>query len=206
MIELNFDQGSIEWHEARQGKVTGTSLASVMGSKKVQDTLMYKLISERMTDPQIPEWDTEAVKRGREMEPIAVAAISEYYDLCYEVCGFLVSEEFPMFGFSPDAVYKENGIIIGGAETKCPNSNKHVEYLLKDEIPKEYYWQVIAPFICCDDIQWWDFVSYDDRNYDRPLFTVRVKREKIITEVNLARKTLGDFLDKVREAHEGLVF
>ena len=88
MIELDLEQGSLEWHNERAGRVTGTSLQSAIGAKysaakktwtigdkKVQETLSYSLISERMTEVQIVELNTAAVERGRELEKLNVLQV-----------------------------------------------------------------------------------------------------------------------------------
>ena len=111
------------------------------------------------------------------------------------------------FAISPDAVSRnDKAKIIGGLETKSPDSKKHVEYLLKDEIPKEYFFQVIAPFVVSDDIEFWYFASYDDRNYSRPLFLKKVLRQDVEKQIQEARIKLKAFLDNVSEMHQGLIF
>ena len=156
MIELELEQGSLEWHIERAGRVTGTSLQSAIGAKysnpkklwtigdkKTQETLSYSLISERMTEVQIVELNTAAVERGRELEPFAIKAVSKLKNTEFLECGMLISEDMPEFGFSPDAVFKDSkDVIVGGLETKCPSSKKHIEYLIKNQVPSEYYWQV----------------------------------------------------------------
>ena len=206
MIELELEQGSLEWHQERAGRVTGTSLKSALGSKKVQETLTYELIAERMTEVQVIELNTPAVERGRELEPFAVEAARKETGEHYEECGMLICKEMQDFGFSPDAVIRRDGLIIGGLETKCPSSKKHVEYLIKNEIPKEYYHQVLAPFICSDDIEWWYFASYDDRNYEKPLFIIRVTREELRPAIEKGKTDLKAFLKSVCDKHEDLVF
>lgn len=220
MIELEVEQGSIEWHHERAGRVTGTSLQSALGAKysnpkkkwtigdkKVQETLSYGLISERMTEVQIVELNTAAVERGRELEPFAIKEVSKLKKIDFLECGMLISEIHPEFGFSPDAVFKDSkGVIVGGLETKCPSSKKHIEYLIKNELPSEYYWQVLSPFICSDDILWWDFASYDDRNYECPLFCIRIHRKDVEEHVKQAREVLTEYLLIVKQTHENLVF
>lgn len=218
MIELEVEQGSIEWHQERAGRVTGTSLKSALGAKytiksgwtvgdkKQQETLSYELIAERMTEVQIVELNTAAVERGRELEPFAIKEAGKLTGENYEECGMLICEEMQDFGFSPDSVVKNDGVIIGGLETKCPSSKKHVEYLINNKVPNEYHWQVLAPFICSEDVIWWDFASYDDRNYEKPLFIIRVKREEVIKQVEAAKAELKSFLQSVCDKHEELVF
>ena len=106
MIELDLEQGSLEWHNERAGRVTGTSLQSAIGAKysaakktwtigdkKVQETLSYSLISERMTEVQIVELNTAAVERGRELEPFAIKSVSDLKKINFQECGMLISEE-----------------------------------------------------------------------------------------------------------------
>lgn len=206
MYKLDVEQGSAEWHDNRHGNVTGTRLKSATGTPKVQQTLMYELVAERMTEPEIIELNTPAIQRGNEQEPFAIKAASEYRDIEFTTCGMLVCEEIEHFKVSPDAIFEVDGVIIGGLETKCPASKTHVSYLLNDEVPKEYFPQVLAPFVCGDSVEWWDFASYDDRNYERELFITRVHRKDIEAEIEAARLKLTEFLAMVKSVHLGLTF
>lgn len=205
MIESEFEQGTIEWHHERAGRVTGTSLKSALGSPAVQKTLMFELVAERMTEVEIVELNTPSVERGRELEPFAIAEAAKLTGENYEPCGMLICETMQDFGFSPDSVVRKDSVIVGGLETKCPNSKKHVEYLINGVIPKEYYFQVIAPFIASDNVMFWDFVSYDDRNYEKPLFHIRIERNQI-EGIEIMREKLHSFLAMVAEKHESLTF
>ena len=77
MRKIDINQGSLEWHQARWGKVTGTSLKSAVGSPKAQQTLALDLVAQRMTEPQIMELETPAVIRGRELEGFARQKVIE---------------------------------------------------------------------------------------------------------------------------------
>jgi len=205
MRKINVEQGSYDWHCHRQGKVTGTTLKSALGSPKVQDTLMYKLIAERMTEPQIGDINSDAVTRGREFEPIARKAVIKKTGIEFTETGMLVSDDTEWFGISPDAIYEEGGKVVGGLEIKCPDSKKHIEYLINNKLPKEYVEQVKAAFIMSDDIQWWYFASFDDRNYELPLFLLKVTREDF-KEIHGDRKELKVFIDRVNEKHSEITF
>jgi len=204
MRKVNCEQGSHEWHKLRQGIVTGTSLKSALGTPAVQQTLLYQLVAERMTEPQIVELTSAPVVRGIELEPIARAVISKHLGLDFKEAGMLFSDDLPGFGFSPDAIYEEDGEVIGGLEIKCPGSKKHVEYIINGDLPKDYAAQVMAPFLLSDKVKWWYFASYDDRNYERPLFTIKVNRK--LLGISDERDKLKLFIDKVDLAHSKLTF
>jgi putative phage-type endonuclease len=206
MYKVDMEQKSIEWLKARHGNVTGTSLASALGTPAVQKTLMYSLIADRMTEVQMNDLSTPAIDRGNELEPFAIRATEEETGIQFAETGLLLNDTYPRFSISPDGIVEdENGIIIGGIETKCPNSKKHVEYLIKDEIPKEYLHQVKAPFVMSDDVKFWVFASFDDRNYERPLFVKTVTRDDF-NDIDECRAKLLKFLDVVNDGHMDLTF
>lgn len=218
MIEvIEVEQGTIEWHNERFGHVTGTRFQSaigakmsrgkwVIGDKKVQDTLMSELISERMSQNEVDDFKTKDMQRGNDLEPMAIAATSAFNDIEYQECGMLYNPEIQWCKFSPDGVHYRDGKIVGGVETKCPSGKKHVQYMLADEIPQEYFWQVAAPFIISDQIEFWDFTSFDDRNYEREIFTIRATRNDFAEYIEPAREALKSFLSRVEETHAGLTF
>lgn len=205
MIKHDVEQGSFEWHKLRQGKVTGTTLKSALGTPRVQETLMYRLISERMTEPQIDDINVKSIQRGKEIEPVARRAVIEETGLNFVETGLLVSEWATDFALSPDAIYEEGGKVVGGLEIKCPDSKKHVEYLINGGLPKEYAEQVMAPFILDDTIQWWYFASFDDRNYEAPLFLLKVTRADF-DNLEADREKLVEFLVMVHMKHMEITF
>lgn len=219
MHKINVEQGSIEWHEQRFGCVTGTRIQNAVGAKwdarnkkwklgdkKIQQTLMFELLSERMSENEVNDFTSQAMERGNELEPFAIKAASESMTLDYQTCGMLGCDYSEHFKFSPDAIFEKNEVVIGGLETKCPSGKKHIEYILNDEIPREYFWQVMGAMILDDDVEWWDFCSYDDRNYERPIFMIRADRSDYAELITEARKELLNFLNDVEEVHVGMTF
>lgn len=205
MRKIDIEQGSYEWHCERQGKVTGTTLKSALGTPKVQATLMYKLIAERMTEPQIDDLNTTAIARGREIEPIARNAIIRKTGIDFIETGMLANDDIPGFALSPDAIFEEAGEVVGGLEIKCPDSKKHIEYIANNVLPKEYVDQVKAPFLLSDKIQWWYFASFDDRNYELPIFLLKITRD-YFKEIPSERTKLKTFIKRVNDTHADLTF
>lgn len=206
MIVSNVEQGSVDWHNLRHGKVTGSKLKGVYGIRTASQTILKTIVSERMTELDLENFCGKKMEWGNQWESMALEKAAEYRGIDFEVCGMMISEEMEGFGLSPDGVYYQKKVIVGGAECKCPDSHTHVGYMLGDELPKEYKWQVLGNFIMSDKIEWWDFVSFDPRNYNRPLFVHRTHRKDVEEEIVKAKKKLIDFLNQVNEAHLGLIF
>jgi len=204
---INLEQGSLEWLRFKAGKVSGTSLKDAVGSPKVRDTFTNRLLAERMTETVNEELNTSAVLHGVETEPLALKAVIKETGTPFETIGMIAPDDIENYAISPDAIcYNRVGVIEGGLEIKCPNSKKHIEYIRKGVVPKEYWHQVLAPFLCDDSINWWCFASFDDRNYERPLFMVQVCRNEIETEILEAKVKLLEFLATVDEEYYNLTF
>lgn len=203
---INVEQGSNEWHKERAGRITGTSLKYAIGSAKVQETLMNELIAEKMTEIQPVDLNSEAVQRGRDLEPVALKAVRERTDIDFVTTGMIAPDNIDEYAISPDAIHYDDGVVIGGLEIKCPNSKKHVEYIRGGVVPKEYKWQVLAPFLVDESVQWWDFASFDDRNYEIPLFIVRTYRKDILKDIVDASVNLNDFIDRFNQEYLKLTF
>ena len=156
---LEIPQGSDQWHEERFRSVTGTKIQSAIGAKyskakgewslgdkKIQQTLLMELVSEWQSELEIDDYCSADMERGNELEPLSVAAASKRLKKNFVPCGMLQSDTLPNFKFSPDAVYYNNeGVIVGGYETKSKSGKKHIEYTLAGEIPPEHFWQCLCP-------------------------------------------------------------
>ncbi len=208
MRRVDVEQRSIDWHNLRKGCVTGTTLKSAIGSAKVQQTLMNKIIAERMTELQIDDISSKHIDRGVDLEPMAKKAVIQNTGIEFIETGILESDDFDFFKVSPDAIYIEDDKIVGGLEIKCPASNTHVKYLRDNYVPEDYHCQVYAPFLMSDDVKWWLFVSYDDRNYEKPLFMYKAYRDYFGDPKSIKndRNKLKDFLRSVASEHESLSF
>jgi putative phage-type endonuclease len=205
MIRVDIEQGSQEWLALRWGKITGTSMKDAIGTPTVQKSLTYKIVAERMTEPQSTELNSPAVLRGIELEPMARLATIQATGIEFEETGMLLSETIDGVGFSPDGIHERDGVVVGGLEIKCPGSNKHVEYMAENTIPKAYAAQVMTPFLLSDEVESWHFVSYDDRNYERPIFILKVTREDF-PKIEEDREKLLAFIARVNDLHEQLTF
>ncbi len=213
---INIKQGSDQWHEERFRSITGTKMQSsigakystakktwTLGDKKVQRTLLLELVSEFQSELEIDDWTNESMQRGHDLEPISMAKAAERLGVVFESCGMLQSEKYPMFKFSPDAICKNNdGVIVGGYETKSKAGKKHIEYMEDDIVPTEHLWQCLCPMIMDDCVEWWAFGHYDDRNHINDLFIKKIYRSDYTELIEQARALIDGFIKDVMAAVE----
>ena len=155
------DQGTTEWHEARAGIVTASTMRNLVTSAgKVADNdtsrgFIRQLATERIIG--VPEftYPTRPMQRGNLLEPHARELYAEHYAPVEEV-GFirLDTDEYSL-GYSPDGLVGHDGLI----EIKSPGPKEHLRTILDDDVPSVYKWQVqVGLFVT--GRSWLDFISY----------------------------------------------
>lgn len=155
---FTFDQNSNEWLRARMGIPTASEFATVMasgrggGESKTRRTYMLKLLGERMTGEPSENFTTQAMERGHEMEQEARDAYCFMTGNDFDLVGFMRNGEK---GASPDALIEDNGLLE--IKTKVPH--RHLDALLRDEVPSEHIAQIQGQ-IWISEREWCDFISY----------------------------------------------
>ena len=157
------EQGSVEWHALRCGKVTASRIGDMMARTKSgwgASRANYKaqLVAERLTGLVADGFSNAAMQWGIDTEPAARAAYEMYADQAIELVGFVDHPRIAMSGASPDGLVGDSGLV----EIKCPNTGTHIETLLGGSVPQKYVLQMLWQ-MACTGRQWCDFVSYDPR-------------------------------------------
>jgi len=141
MIYKDIEQGSLEWFEIKWGKIGGTLSKGLFVNS---DTLFIDILSQRLEDFEPSDsFQSEAMERGNELEPFAIEYAEKYSGVKFNSVGWIQSEDNELLGLSPDGITEDETIAV---ETKCLGRKKHIEVLLKDEIPLEYIQQCIHYF------------------------------------------------------------
>lgn len=202
----NFEQRSYEWALMRRAKVTGTSIKDIFKSDYLD--LIDKLIAEEETE-EVPDdsFVTDAMQRGIDLEPVAIAEYSEVRNLKVTPVGFLQNEHsFPWFGISSDGLVYQDDQLIGAVEVKCPETKTHVKRLRQAKLPNEYKYQVMSHFIVSDDIEWVDFISFDPRFVRKPIFIHRTYRTDCLEQLDEMRTRMFEFEAKLSDMKEQILF
>ena len=195
---IHLEQGTDEWKMARLGHVSASNLDAVMAKVKTGEAktrLDYKIrvATEQITNAIQDSYSNQYMEWGIEQEPFARMAYEARTESFVEKTGFWKHPDIKWFGCSPDGLVGDDGLI----EIKCPKSTTHVKYLLDNQLPDDYYWQVHGQMLVTGR-KWVDFISFDPRMPEhKQLFIIRVNRdEEIMAQLKVA--VIG-FLGEVDE-------
>jgi len=172
------EQGTNEWHLMRLGKVTGSRVAELMAKTKSGEAAsrknyMMELLCQRLTGKREESFNSLAMQRGTELEPIARSFYEAANNVMVEESSFVFHPVIKAFGASPDGFVGNDGLI----EIKCPNTAQHIDFITTKKPDGKYIWQMQAQ-MACTGRKWCDFVSFDDRLPERLQFdSVRVWRD-----------------------------
>ena len=168
MVTINFPerllvQGSLEWKLAKLGHVSGSSIADVMAKGKSGEAITRKkyktrLVAERLTGEVQESYTNASMEWGTQNEPFARQAYEVAKEVFVDKTGFWKHPSIKWIGVSPDGLVGKDGLV----EIKCPNTTTHLDYLLADQVPTEYYKQMQMQ-MWVTNREWCDFISYDPR-------------------------------------------
>tara|TARA_R100001244_G_scaffold101776_2_gene75886 strand:+ start:2169 stop:2873 length:705 start_codon:yes stop_codon:yes gene_type:complete len=142
MINLKgITQRTEEWHRIKWGKIGGT-LSKGLFVKS--DTLLIDILSQRCEEYIHEEtFESDAMRRGNELEPFAREYLESYTGLVFQETGWMQSEENRLLGMSPDGLTEDETI---QCEIKCLGRMKHYDTILKDEVPSDHRHQCLHAF------------------------------------------------------------
>jgi putative phage-type endonuclease len=199
------EQGTVEWHLMRLGKVTASRIADVLSKGKSGESASRRnyrteLVVQRLTGLPGESFSNAAMEHGVITEPKARTAYEVEKQQFVEQVAFIDHPSIEWFGCSPDGLVTPsvNGFFGEGLiEIKCPNSTTHVDYLADNKPPAKYIPQMQCQ-MAVTGRQWCDFVSFDPRlPDDLQLFVVRLERDQEYIEAMEAE--VKKFLSEVDE-------
>ncbi len=211
LIELpDLVQGSDAWHDQRRGMVTASVVGKLITPATVKPAnndysraLTALLVAERITGWTDPVYVSDAMLRGTEDEPRAVAKYEEHYGVPVRTIGMMIRTEGPDFtlGYSPDGLVGADGLI----EVKSRSAQKQLVTILGDEVPAENMAQLQAGLLVSGR-DWIDYVSFCG---GMPLYVKRVfPDERWFHAITLAvenfEDTAAQMVAAYQEVTEGL--
>lgn len=185
--EIDAEQGSDEWFEARLGLVTASHFSVIMaqgrdgGDSLTRAQYLNRLAGEIITGLRAEDtFRSRAMERGKEMEPEAVADYEARRGVKVRRVGLGINfDDLRKCGASPDGLVGFDG----GIETKTMRPDLLIPLITRGALvmPAEYRAQVQGNMLVWER-QWWDFKIFYP---GMPDFTVRVERDdRYITELH----------------------
>jgi hypothetical protein len=190
---IDVEQGSPEWHQARLGIPTASKFSTVMASGKgggesiTRRKYMLQLAGERITGQPMESYQNEAMERGNEQEPMALAQYEFDTDTTVQRVGFI---RCGRTGCSPDGLIGDDGMV----EFKSAAAHILIDIHLRKRYPPEHTAQCQGNLWIAQR-KWIDIVVYCP---GIPSYRERIARdEKYIDEIAGAVGVFNRELDGV---------
>lgn len=175
--ELEVEQGSQEWLDARIPLITASRFLDVLttiksGYSAARKNYAAEIVVQRLTGKEIERFKTRAMEWGNETEDLAADTYMLLTGAIPEKCGIFIHNEHP-FGDSPDRLVGKDGTL----EIKCLNTANHIEVLKTGKMPAKHMPQVQG-HLWMTGRKWCDFISFDpDMPKDAQIFIQRIERD-----------------------------
>lgn len=195
----NIEQRTDAWHELRQGRITGTVLASILWTPKAKEKAFYEVLAQRLSTEA--SQDENPMVRWARLEDEAIEAYEKVHHAGVEKIGFTERDDNKFIASSPDwLIRNEEGIFTWAIEIKCLSSANHIRAFLTQAIPEEYEEQMLQYFVVNDELEYLDFVFYDPRISIKPVHFIRIIRDEIEGLIQDAYRKQVEFLQSIDEA------
>lgn len=190
MKVISFEDND-QWMAGRLGKITGTRLKDLIVKRGTGKKIgYYEIIAERLAVPADGE---NCMDRGHRLEEEAIQQFEEKTGKKVDTSLVIWErDDNSSIAISPDGFIGTKEAL----EVKCLASARHIEALLTDQVPKDYYEQTLQYFIVNDDLEVLHVILYDPRIMYQDYIQFDIKREDVAVEVaeylELERKTIEE--------------
>ena len=194
-VENTAPQNSVEWLQARLGKITGSRVGELMTRGKGKDAQFGKtslgylmsLATDLFYECPEPQISNYAMNRGHELEPYAIEAFTDATGLDVRPTGFVEVEGYPYFGCSVDGTIDDESIV----EVKCRFRKGYVDRIIEG-IPKKDMMQMQWNMLITDTSKCY-YINYTDEMMMDNLLIECVEADEVMQR---------DMLEKALDAVE----
>ena len=171
MIIHKVVQGSEEWFALKLGKLSASEAQAISANGAGLDTLVYKLVAERLSGAREDSYTNPDLERGIKQEDTARSSYEMETGNKVEQVGFCQPEENDDIGASPDGLVGKDGLV----EIKCVRGSVYVKLLYTKKIDTAYVWQMQMQMLVTGR-KWVDYVVFNENFSD--LIIIRVERDE----------------------------
>lgn len=207
MKVIEIEQGSADWKQLREGRLTGTKIGSIYAKSRKADEMFdtskhlldfYELLAERLTDSDDL---SSSVERGKALESEALEVASD--ELGIEFVHGNVWELDANHIESPDGYTADLKIAI---EIKCLSSSRHIQAVYDDRPPIEYATEYANYFLVNKDLEMLIVYLYDPRFIEPKLRTHYwfLNRVDLMLQIKELKRIKKAVLKELKEAERKL--
>lgn len=136
----------------------------------------YELLADNLA---LSRDDEDAMERGLRLEPVAREWFATEYNKVVEQAGLCVSDIDERISNSPDGLVKDGEKYTEAVEIKCLCPARHLQVIIENEIPEEFWTQKIQYFVVNPDLQKLYFIFYNPEVTAKPYHIIEVTREEL---------------------------
>lgn len=207
MKVIEIEQGSADWEQLREGRLTGTKIGSIYAKSRKADEIFdtskhllgfYELLAERLTDSDDL---SSSVERGKALESEALEVASD--ELGIDFVHGNVWELDKNHIESPDGYTEDLKMAI---EIKCLSSARHIQAIYEDIPPKEYATEYANYFLVNNELEVLIVFLYDPRFINDKLRTHYwfLNRMDLMPQIKALKQVKRAVLKELKEAEEKL--
>ncbi|KAJ8911235.1 hypothetical protein NQ315_012222, partial [Exocentrus adspersus] len=158
------------WHELRFCRITASKAYEVMHCHTAEGSVVEAILGARKLR------DTQAMKRGRQLEKHVIKVVGEETRTKLNKCGLVLHPKYPVLGASPDAISEQCVV-----EVKCPFSEKSKQrYITREgKISAKYLAQVQLQMHMCEKQQALFCVADEDFEESKTVHIVTVDYDEL---------------------------
>lgn len=184
-VELALKKLGFEFIQDEDGKPpTGEVLKRLLpleqlvelGRREDRKVGFYQLIADQMG---LPPDEEDRMDRGHRLEEEACQRLSEEIGKEVVAVGICSRDDEPRIANSPDGLIKNGGKFTEAVEVKCLKSALHIQALIEQKIPDDYWSQAMQYFVVNDDLGTLYFVFYDPRVTAVPYHKIVIQRDDV---------------------------
>jgi len=188
-------QQTLQWFELKHGKIGGSTSKGLLVDS---DTLLDEILSTRLEAFEMDDdsYESKAMLRGNELEPLGRKALSQYSGYQFLECGWLQSD-IDIIGISPDGITDDLKV---SCEIKCPGRSKHTKTLRENILPIDHVHQIVHNFTVNPFLELCYFGSFRPESAYQ-LFVKPITRDTLInlgTKAKPVNKTVNEWSDIMR--------
>ena len=199
-LVANAPQRTPEWHAERRGKITASRVWCILPGKRggypaERQKYLYGIAAERLGVILPERYETDDMRRGRELEPVAREAMAFELGCTIREVGFIGND---VFGASLDGIAELQP--AASIELKCPQAIEFVRFALGGEIDPDHYAQIQLGMLATGLTV--AYLGYYHPEFPRPLVARRIERDtefcaRLEAEINKAEAEICEIVRKL---------